>query len=123
MPKPYVAPMAKSFRSALGALMLASAVPAAAANSPVGKWLAEDIRGDGVIDNLQTTLEIKEDGSVLGSGGCNRYRGLAQITGQAIKFGANLAGNMAARASSQALELYKASTGTAALPPSTPLTP
>ena len=47
--------MARSFRSAVAALMLASAVPADAASSPIGKWLAEDIGGGGVIDDAQTT--------------------------------------------------------------------
>jgi heat shock protein HslJ len=68
---------------------------AAAADAPIGKWLAEDIRGGGVIDDLQTTLELEADGSVFGSGGCNRYRGHAEISGQSIKFGP-LAGTMMA---------------------------
>ena len=52
-----------------------------------GVWLAEDIGGAGVIDDLQTTLEIGEDGSVSGSGGCNRFTGSATIEGDTIKFG------------------------------------
>lgn len=60
----------------------ATAGPAA----PVGKWLAEDIDGGGVIDRLQTTLELRADGMVNGMGGCNRYAGSAQIDGDAIKF-------------------------------------
>ncbi|MGL5167180.1 MAG: META domain-containing protein [Afipia sp.] len=60
----------------------ASAGPAA----PTGKWLAEDIDGGGVIDRLQTTLEIRDDGIVTGMGGCNRYAGSATIDGNAIKF-------------------------------------
>lgn len=60
----------------------------AAADSvtPTGKWLAEDIDGGGVIDRLQTTLEIHDDGIVTGTGGCNRYAGSATIDGNAIKF-------------------------------------
>jgi heat shock protein HslJ len=60
----------------------ASADPAA----PTGKWLAEDIDGGGVIDRLQTTLEIRDDGIVTGTGGCNRYAGSAPIDGTAIRF-------------------------------------
>lgn len=54
--------------------------------APTGKWLAEDIDGGGVIDRLQTTLELRADGMVSGMGGCNRYAGSAQIDGDAIKF-------------------------------------
>jgi len=54
--------------------------------SPAGKWLAEDILGGGVIDRLQTTLEITPDGIVSGHGGCNRYSGRVSIAGQTISF-------------------------------------
>lgn len=52
-----------------------------------GAWLAEDISGGGVIDNLQTTLEIAADGKVSGNGGCNRFSGSATIDGDKITFG------------------------------------
>ncbi len=60
-----------------------------AAADPVtltGKWLAEDIDGSGVIDRLQTTLDIRDDGIVTGTGGCNRYAGSATVDGNTIKF-------------------------------------
>lgn len=60
-----------------------------------GAWLAEDIDGGGVIDNLQTTLEIAADGAVSGSGGCNRFSGSARIEGDTISFG-DLASTMMA---------------------------
>lgn len=60
-----------------------------------GTWLAEDIDGGGVIDNLQTTLEIAADGAVSGSGGCNRFSGSAKIEGDTIGFG-DLASTMMA---------------------------
>ncbi len=66
---------------------VAGQVPSSPA-SPVGRWLAEDIRGGGVIDNLQTVLEISADGVVTGSGGCNRLRGQAAISGARLIFGA-----------------------------------
>ncbi len=50
-------------------------------------WLAEDIRGRGVIDNAQTTIAFQPDGAVAGSGGCNRFHGKAEIDGPHLKFG------------------------------------
>lgn len=52
-----------------------------------GHWLAEDIRGGGVIDLLQTVLELANGGTVSGSGGCNRIVGKANIAGDKITFG------------------------------------
>lgn len=63
--------------------------------SPIGRWLAEDIRGGGVIDNLQTVLEIAEDGKVSGSGGCNRMSAVATVSGEDITFGPIAATRMA----------------------------
>lgn len=60
-----------------------------------GAWLAEDIDGGGVIDNLQTTLEIAADGKVWGNGGCNGFGGSAKIEGDAITFGDLTATEMA----------------------------
>jgi putative lipoprotein len=63
--------------------------------SPVGRWLLEDIRRAGVIDRLQTVLQIAADGRVSGSGGCNRMSGSATITGTRISFGPVAATQMA----------------------------
>lgn len=60
-----------------------------------GRWLAEDIEGGGVIDRLQTTLEFRDDGTVGGSGGCNRFTGRANISGQNLVFPPLAATNMA----------------------------
>jgi len=68
---------------------------AAALSTPSGQWLAEDIRGGGVIDRLQTILTIAPDGTVSGTGGCNRIRGKATINGDAIAFGAIASTKMA----------------------------
>jgi putative lipoprotein len=65
------------------------------APSPKGKWLAESIRTAGVIDNLQSTLEIASDGTVNGRGGCNGFGGKATITGDKISFGPLIATQMA----------------------------
>lgn len=55
--------------------------------APTGRWLAEDIRGGGVIDRLQTVLVIGADGGIGGSGGCNTMGGDATIRGDKIRFG------------------------------------
>ncbi|MFK8250381.1 META domain-containing protein [Ancylobacter terrae] len=71
----------------LAAMWTAAALPAVATEAaPTGKWLAEDLRGRGVIDNAQTTLEFLPDGQVAGSGGCNRYRTAAAIEGDTVRF-------------------------------------
>lgn len=72
--------------TALAAALLLAAPPAGAAG-PTGRWLAEDILGGGVHDRLQTTLEIRADGRVSGSGGCNRYTGKATLSGAGLSFG------------------------------------
>ena len=61
--------------------------PGAAQLSPYGRWLAEDINGGGVIDRLQTTLEITPEGRATGFGGCNAFTGSVTITGAAVAFG------------------------------------
>lgn len=73
--------------TALAALtVLLTGLAAAGPAAPTGKWLAEDIGGGGVIDRLQTTLEIRDDGMVTGMGGCNRYAGSAKFDATTIKF-------------------------------------
>jgi len=54
--------------------------------SAVGKWLAENILGSGVVDRVQTILEIAPDGVVTGTAGCNRFRGKAILDGERISF-------------------------------------
>jgi len=71
----------------------ASEAPAVSA-SPLGNWVAEDIMGAGVIDNLQTTLTLT-DTNVTGFGGCNRYNGSAAIEGMSLTLGAVAATRMA----------------------------
>ncbi|HEV7248355.1 MAG TPA: META domain-containing protein [Shinella sp.] len=74
----------------LACLAFLAAAPAYA-DEPVpgglgGSWLAEDIGGNGVIDDLQTTLEIKPDGNYGGNGGCNTYRGKLKVQNGNIAF-------------------------------------
>jgi putative lipoprotein len=57
-------------------------------NGIVGQeWLAEDIGGRGVVDNVRTAITIGAGGEVTGSGGCNRLRGVAQTDGSSLTFG------------------------------------
>ncbi|HQU68862.1 MAG TPA: YbaY family lipoprotein [Albidovulum sp.] len=60
---------------------------AASSAAPEGRWLAEDILGGGVLDRVETRLEIGADGGVAGSSGCNAISGTAMIAGDSIKFG------------------------------------
>jgi Heat shock protein len=54
-----------------------------------GTWLVEDIDGKGVVDDLQTTLEIRRDGSFGGNAGCNSYFGsLTDADENKVAFGA-----------------------------------
>jgi putative lipoprotein len=77
-------------------LVLRAANEAAPAEpTPIGKWLAESIRSSGVIDNLQSTIEIAADGKVAGKGGCNSFGGKAAIEGDKIGFGSLAATQMA----------------------------
>jgi putative lipoprotein len=66
---------------------VAEAISAASDGWPEGRWLAEDINGGGVIDDLQTVLEFAPDGQVSGMAGCNRFGGKASIDGSALSFG------------------------------------
>src|SRR6218665_701011 len=52
----------------------------------VGTWLAEDINSGGVIDNLQTTLEIHDDGTYSGMAGCNSYTGVVTVKSLRVSF-------------------------------------
>jgi putative lipoprotein len=68
---------------------------AGSAASPAGRWLAEDIRGGGVIDFAQTVLDIAADGRVSGSGGCNRIGGSAELDGDHLRFSQMISTRMA----------------------------
>lgn len=86
------------------ALLAASPALADAPAALQGRWLAEDIGGGGVIDRLQTTLEIAADGRFSGMGGCNRYGGQMHFEGETIGFGPAAATRMACQPSAMAQE-------------------
>lgn len=69
----------------VGVAMTAGAAGAERLEGPT--WLAEDIKGGGVIDNAQSTVSIAAGGKMTGSGGCNRMFGTATIAGGALTFG------------------------------------
>ena len=66
--------------------IICSASAFAQSGAMAGRWLVEDIGGQGVLDRVQTTLELTADGAFQGSGGCNTYSGQAKIDGNAITF-------------------------------------
>ncbi|ELR99074.1 YbaY family lipoprotein [Gloeocapsa sp. PCC 73106] len=51
------------------------------------RWLLEDLTGQGVIDNLQTTIEFADDNRLSGSGGCNRYFTSYELKGDSFQVG------------------------------------
>ena len=73
--------------AALVGLILSSSVAPGQEPGLEGRWLVEDIDNAGVIDDLQTTLEVRTGGDVGGNGGCNRYTGSATISDGSIAFG------------------------------------
>jgi heat shock protein HslJ len=51
------------------------------------EWLLEDLSGNGVIDNIQATLNFPEAGRASGNTSCNRFSGPVEVSGDNIKFG------------------------------------
>ena len=50
-------------------------------------WVAEDIGGAGVIDNLQSKLQFVSASQVAGHGGCNSFTGAAVLTAGQLSMG------------------------------------
>jgi heat shock protein HslJ len=69
-----------------------------------GTWLAEDIGGAGVIYDAQSTIAFAASGGVNGSGGRNRYRAPAEITGEMMKLEPVAAARMACAPTQMDLE-------------------
>ncbi len=51
-----------------------------------GTWVAEEIGGQGVTGKAPLTISFEPDGTVSGSGGCNRFNGTAIIDGNGMTF-------------------------------------
>lgn len=66
----------------LAAILLA-ACAATGARAPLtgAEWVVEDINGAGVIDDARASLSFGEDGSLGGSGTCNRYGASYKVSG------------------------------------------
>lgn len=72
--------------------------PASVPDALAQEWIAEDIKGGGVIDRLQVTLKLTAEGNVSGHSGCNRYGGqadVAEVQQGKISFGALFSTRMA----------------------------
>jgi heat shock protein HslJ/membrane-bound inhibitor of C-type lysozyme len=53
----------------------------------VGSWRADEIGGASVIDEFETVLEIREDGTYGGMAGCNNFTGAFSLSGRTLTFG------------------------------------
>ncbi|MEZ5920193.1 MAG: META domain-containing protein [Parvularculaceae bacterium] len=51
-----------------------------------GKWIVEDLENKGVMDDVQSFIAFSVQGATAGNGGCNRFRGRYEITGEGIRF-------------------------------------
>lgn len=51
------------------------------------EWVAEYILGAPVIDMSHSSIQLNEDGSVTGNGGCNAYTGSYTLEGNTLTFG------------------------------------
>lgn len=51
------------------------------------EWVAEYILGAPVIDMSHSSIQLNEDGSVTGNGGCNAYTGSYTLEGNILTFG------------------------------------
>ena len=51
------------------------------------RWVAEDIDGDEVVDQPQSTISFDEATRVTGNAGCNRFFGSAQLGAQTLELG------------------------------------
>jgi putative lipoprotein len=80
----------------IGVLAMTSAHACASEPAaPSGAWTAVEIGGMPTSQGVVSTLEFGPDGSVSGTGGCNRYRGRAEITAGTIVFSPLAATRMA----------------------------
>lgn len=71
---------------AAGAMLAATPGLASEPTTAQGAWVAEEIGGAAVAEGVATTLEVGADGAVSGSGGCNRFRGRAELGAGTIAF-------------------------------------
>ena len=51
------------------------------------RWLVEDLEGRGVVDRVQSTLELGERGAAAGNLACNRFTTTYEQSGPGLRFG------------------------------------
>ena len=57
-------------------------------NELVGtEWVLEDLSGDVVTDNVQSSIRFEKEDKIVGWGGCNRYFANVQADGSSIDIG------------------------------------
>ncbi|MEN3931550.1 META domain-containing protein [Microvirga sp. W0021] len=78
--------IAQKFILAASCLFLPLTASYASPSAISGEWQVEKISTENVTADIETTLNITEDGKVNGSGGCNRYVGSADIQDDTISF-------------------------------------
>jgi putative lipoprotein len=49
-------------------------------------WRLTDLGGDGVIDDVEATLEFPEEGRAVGRGTCNRFFAIVAVSGDSMRF-------------------------------------
>lgn len=49
------------------------------------KWVVDDIAGRDLAEKSRATVQFLTDGSVLGTGGCNRYKGNWSLSGETLE--------------------------------------
>jgi heat shock protein HslJ len=73
----------------------AAGAQAGSAPSLVGKWRIETVRGVEAFDPSKTTFEVRPEGRVATTVGCNRIVGAPDVDGDRVTFGAMAATRMA----------------------------
>lgn len=75
-------------RHVFAALCVCLASPVLAQGSLVGsRWVAESIGSAGVIDRVQSRLEVLAEGRIAGNSGCNAFGGAGVLSNGAVKVG------------------------------------
>lgn len=68
-------------------ILLERVADPAPAEAPTGSWILDEMRGEAPIQDAPASFDIAEDGTVSGTGGCNRMMGRAEIDGSTVLFG------------------------------------
>ena len=79
------------------------------------EWVIVDVGGKGIIADANLTMSFRHDGSVGGSGGCNRFNAGFDLTGEGLSIGPAAATMMACEEPLMAIEqaLFQAIAGVA----------